>query len=114
MTKVLVESETDPSRRTPQPCAAVALVVLAVGFIVAGIWVYVVHQAPDVDLVRLQWAADLPGKALAGIRQHSVQFRDAVDWDMRALIPGYWAGLLLACYLGWRVFWASGVRQSGV
>ncbi len=102
------------SRRPPERRAAIVVVVLAVAFLVAGIWVYVVHQAPGVDLVRLQWAAGLTDKALAGIRQHSAQFRSAVDWDMRALIPGYWVGLLLACYLGWRVFWTSRSRGLAV
>jgi hypothetical protein len=82
--------------------------------LVAGIWVYVVHQAPGVDLVRLQWSAGLTDKTLAGIRQHSAQFQSALDWDMRALMPGYWVGLLLACYLGWRVFWTSRSRACAV
>jgi hypothetical protein len=64
--------------------------------------------------VRLQWAAGSTDKDLGGIRQHSAQFRSALDWDMRALIPGYGAGLLLACYLGWRVFWTSRSRARAV
>ena len=102
------------SRRPPKRRAAIVVVVLAMAFLVAGIWVYVVHQTPGVDLVRLQWAAGLSDKALAGIRQHSAQFRSALDWDMRALIPGYWVGLLFACYLGWRVFWTSRSRVGAV
>ena len=97
-------------RRPPKRGVAVAVVVLAVAFLVAGIWVYVVHLAPGVDLVRLQWAAGLSDSVLAGIRQHSAQFRSAVDWDMRALVPGYSAGLLFACFLGLRVFWTSRSR----
>jgi len=100
------ESPRPPKRRT-----AIVVVVLAVAFLVAGIWVYAAHQARGVDLVRLQWAAGLTGKTLAGIGKQSAKFRSAVDWDMRALIPGYWAGLLLACYLGWRVFWTSRSRE---
>src|SRR5262249_36522201 len=38
----------------------------------------------------------------------------ALDWDMRALIPGYGVGLLFACYLGWRVFWTSRSRVCAV
>ena len=79
-------------------------------FLVAGVWVYAIHQPAGVDLVRLQWAAGLTNKKLAGFLQHSTQYRSALDWDMRALIPGYWAGLLLACYLGWQVFWTSRPR----
>jgi hypothetical protein len=102
------------SRRPPKRRVAIVVVVLAVAFLVAGIWVYVVHQAPGVDLVRLQWAAGLTDQALAGIRQHSAQFRSALDWDMRALIPGYGVGLLLGCYLGWRVFWTSRFQAGAV
>jgi hypothetical protein len=102
------------SRRPPKRWAAIIVVVLAVAFLVAGIWIYAVHQAPGVDLVRLQWAAGLTDKTLAGIRQHPAQFRSALDWDMRALIPGYGVALLLACYLGWRVFWTSRSRVCAV
>jgi hypothetical protein len=97
-------------RRPLKRWAATVAVVLAVAFLVAGIWVFVIYKPPGVDVVRLQWAAVLKDKELAGIRQHSAQFRSAVDWDMRALIPGYWVGLVLACYLGWRVFWTSRPR----
>lgn len=101
-------------RRPLKRWAATVVVVLAVAFLVAGIWVYAVHQAHGVDLVRLQWAAGLKDEMRAGIWRHSAQFRSAVDWDMRALIPGYWVGLLLACYLGWRVFWTSRPRGWAV
>jgi hypothetical protein len=93
-------------RPLPKHWAAIVLVV-AVASSVAGIWVYAAHQPPGIDVVRLQWAASLADKDLGGIRQHAAQFRGALDWDMRALIPGYGVGLLLACYLGWRVFWTS-------
>jgi hypothetical protein len=102
------------SPRAPKRAAAIVVVVLAVAFLVAGIWIYVVHQPPGVDLVRLQWAAGLTDKALTGIRQHAAQFRSALDWDMGALVPGYFVGLLLACYLGWRVFWTSRFRAWAV
>ena len=49
-------------------------------------------------------------KALGGLRPDSARFRTALDWDLRALIPGYLAGLLLACYLGYRVFWTGRSR----
>jgi hypothetical protein len=96
--------------RCPAWWTAIVLVVVAVASLAAGIWVYAPHQVSGVDPVRLQWAASLAGKALAGIRLHAPQFRSALDWDMRALIPGYVIGLLLACYLGRRVFWTPRSR----
>jgi len=100
-----------PTRKPPlNRWLAVVLVILSVAFLAAGIWVFTAHQLPGTDLVRLQWGAGLTGKGLDGIRQHAVQFRGALDWDLRALIPGYGLGLLLACYLGWRVFWTSHAR----
>ena len=91
-------------RRPPKRLVAIVLVGLAVASLVTGIWVYAVHQPPGIDPVKLQWAANLTDKALDGIRPRSPQFRGTLDWDMRALIPGYGVGLLLACYLGWRVY----------
>jgi hypothetical protein len=90
---------------------AVVLLVLAVASLVAGILVYAPHQASGIDLVRLQWSASLTDKALGGIRLHSAQFRSALDWDMLALVPGYVVGLLLAGYLGRRVFWVPRSRE---
>ena len=55
-------------------------------------------------------AAGLTDNALGGIRLHTAQYRSALDWDMRALIPGYVVGLLVAGYLGRCVFWASRSR----
>jgi hypothetical protein len=101
-------------KHPPKRWTAVVLVVLAVAFLVAGIWVYAVHQQPGIDLVRLQWAAGLTDQALVGVRLQAAQFRSALNWDMRALIPGYGIGLLLACYLGWRVFWTSRSRAQAV
>jgi hypothetical protein len=86
------------------------LVIAALGSVAAGLSVYAPHQPSGVDLVRLQWAASLTDKALDGIRLQAAQFRGALDWDMRALIPGYVVGLLVACYLGRRVFWTARAR----
>jgi hypothetical protein len=84
-----------------------ALVVVAVGSVAVGTSFYAPHQPSGIDPVRLQWAAGLTDNALGGLRQHAAQFRSALDWDMRALIPGYVIGLLAACHLGRRVFWTS-------
>jgi hypothetical protein len=94
----------------PRKPLAIALVIVALGSVAAGIWVYAPHQPSGVDPVRLQWAASLTDKALGVVRLRATQFRGALDWDMRALIPGYVVGLLVACYLGRRVFWTSRSR----
>ena len=96
--------KTKPGKPYPKQRAA-AGVVLAVAFLVAGIWVYAAHQPSKINPVTLQWSASLTPKALGGLRRDFAGFRTALDWDLRALIPGYLAGLLLACYLGYRVFW---------
>jgi hypothetical protein len=57
------------------------LVVVAIGSVAAGIWVYAPHQLSGVDPVQLQWAASLTDNALVGIGLHAAQFRDALDWD---------------------------------
>lgn len=97
------------AKRRPRHPEAV-LLALAVAALVAGTWVYVAQRAADVDLVKLQWAADLPAGALNAMRPGSADLRAAVDWDMRALIPGYLAGLALACWAGRRVFWTARAR----
>jgi len=89
---------------------AAAGVVLAVAFLVAGIWVYAAFQPSKINPVTLQWSASLASEALGGLRPDSARFRTALDWDLRALAPGYLAGLLLACYLGYRVFWTDRSR----
>ena len=89
---------------------AVAGLVLAVAFLVAGSWVYAAHQPPEINPVTLQWSASLTPKALAGLGPDSAGFRTALDWDLLALIPGYLVGLLSACYLGCRVFWTPRSR----
>jgi len=93
-----------PAKPYPRQKAA-AGVVLAVAFLVTGIWVYAAHQPAKINPVTLQWSASLTPNALAGLRPDSARFRTALDWDIWALIPGYLAGLLLACYMGYRVFW---------
>ena len=102
-----------PAKPYPKQKAA-AGVVLAVAFLVAGIWVYVAHQPSKINPVTLQWSASLTPKALAGLRPDSAGFRTALDWDLRALIPGYLVGLVLACYLGFRVFWTGRSRAWAV
>ena len=67
--------------------------------------------APSVDLVHLQWA----GSATVAdtiVRQAVGQYRVALYYDLGALIPGYTFGLIVAGYLGWRVFWAHPTRMA--
>src|SRR5260370_2120191 len=94
-------------QRYPRQWTALAVVVRAAEFLSAGIWIYVLHQPSGVNPVKLQWWAGSTAAAMSDIRRHSAMFRTALDWDLRALIPGYLIGLLLACGLGGRVFWAS-------
>jgi hypothetical protein len=87
----------------------VALVILSVGFVVVGAVEYAKRTPRLVDLVSLQWS----GSAKAALQvvmadskdlQTAVNdFQTAVRWDF-ALIAAYTIGLVLACYLGLRVF----------
>ena len=113
----------EPAEKPYPKWLAAPEAVLAVAFLVAGnSRVYAVHQPPGTDLVRLQWSTVLTKDALDGIRQHSAEFRTALDWDMWVLIPGYFLGLLLACHLGTQVFWTprfkvwawSGMAATGL
>src|SRR5260370_4036611 len=97
-------------RRYPKRRTAIVVVVLAVAFAGAGIWVYALHLPSGINPVKLQWWAGWTSAAMSEIGRHSAMFRTALDWDLRALIPGYLIGLLLACGLGGRVFWASRFR----
>src|SRR5260370_37483788 len=97
-------------RRYPKRRTAIVVVVLAVAFAGAGIWVYALHLPSGINPVKLQWWAGATAAAMSEVRPHSAMFRTALDWDLRALIPGYLIGLLLACGLGGRVFWASRFR----
>src|ERR1700730_2632693 len=91
--------------KVPERRWAIAVVVLAVALVAAGISVYSALRPSGTNTVKLQWSTVLTDQAIRGIHQHSGMFRTALDWDLRALIPGYVAGLLLACGLGRRVFW---------
>jgi hypothetical protein len=85
-------------------------VVLAVGFVAAGLALYAAHQPPGVDLVKLQWWAGSKAAAMDEIlRRSPAGYRTALYWDF-ALIAGYSIGLLLACRLGQRVFWTGRCR----
>lgn len=100
-----------PERAYPSKPFAIVMIIVAVASVAAGISVYAPHQSSGIDPARLQWAASLTDNALGGMRSHAAQFRSALDWDMGALIPGYVVGLLVACYLGRRVFWTSRSRS---
>jgi hypothetical protein len=102
--------EAEAEKQYPERRTALLLVILAVAFLVAGISIYATQQPAGIDLVKLQWWAGATAKAMGEIRQRpSSGYRTALYWDS-ALITGYTIGLLLACWLGLRVFWTRRFR----
>jgi putative NADH-flavin reductase len=87
---------------------ACACLIGAVALIAAAVSLYLAFVPHDIDLVRLQWAGSSTA-AMAVMHGHREGFRTGLWWDLWALIPGT-AGLLLACYLGRRVFWTKRAR----
>jgi lysophospholipase-like protein len=84
---------------------AAFLILLSIAFLAVGLALYVVH-ATKVNAVALQWA----GSAKAATKLvHSAaarqRYREALDWDIWAFIPGYGAAVIVACFLGRKVFW---------
>ena len=114
----------EPGRR-PCPKWWQALVAAFAAIAAIGIGVYLYHrQSHGINPVPLQ----LAGSVAAAVRvicppmpgcEHAfvvrtAGFRTALQWDLIALIPGYAAGLLLACGLGWRVFWRPGFQACAL
>jgi hypothetical protein len=105
---------------------ALAGVVVALAFTIAGAVLYAHYQPRGVDLVSLQWAgsAAAAAKVMTAITTicHHPQlrcvkppvqvdlYRTALWWDIKVLVPGYTVGLLVACGLGWPVFWTPRFR----
>jgi hypothetical protein len=73
--------------------------------IVGGIVVFAIVVPSHTDLVSLQWAGS-SGVARALIGPNSGDYRVGVYWDF-LLIATYTAGLVVACWLGRRVFWTA-------
>jgi hypothetical protein len=93
---------------------AVLLILLSVAFLATGLALYVMH-ATRVNAVALQWA----GSAKAATRLvHAAaarqRYRDALYWDIWALIPGYGAAVIVACLLGRKVFWRKLSRAAAL
>ena len=108
---VSADADKRGSRKDPlSKLGGVGLLVLSLVLLAAGLAVYGAG-APSVDLVHLQWA----GSATVAdtiVRQAVGQYRVALYYDLGALIPGYTLGLIVAGYLGWRVFWAHPTRMA--
>jgi hypothetical protein len=87
------------------------LVLFSVASLVAGAILFRLH-APRVALVSLQWAGSNT-KASMIVHHNAIgRFRDALSWDVWALIPGYGIGLFVACWLGRRVFWTPRMQRA--
>ncbi len=86
----------------------VACLVASLGLVGAGILAFALG-APTHYLVPLQWAGS--AKNAGDVVGHRAgAFRTGIYWDF-PLIAGYTGGLLLACYLGRRVFWTAGLLR---
>src|SRR6516162_5353710 len=102
------EPEGSDDAAGPEPPAhlkarrGVALVIGSVAITVIGAVLFATKSPPHTDLVSLQWAGSAKAaRQLAAARLDD--YRTAVRWDF-ALIAAYTIGLVLACYLGIRVF----------
>jgi hypothetical protein len=88
---------------------AALLVVLSLAFFLVGLFLFRAH-APNVGLVRLQWAGSATAANKIVVAAGYGRFRVAIYWDLGALVPGYTLGLVVATVLGWR---ASGHEKYG-
>ncbi len=87
----------------------IACLVASLSLAIGGILAFALGAPSHIDLVSLQWA----GSAVTAghvVGDRSGAFRTGLYWDF-ALIVGYTGGLLLACYLGRRVFWTTGLLR---
>ena len=83
----------------------VASLVLVVGGIVAS-----AVETPDtVNLVSLEWSRSTAG-AVHMVGTRAAEFRTGLCWDL-VLAGASTIGILLACYLGRRVFWTVGLLR---
>jgi hypothetical protein len=87
----------------------VACLVASVGLIVGGLLAFNLAAPDHIDLIRLQWTRS-GSEAQTFVRGDSGAYRTGIYWDF-VLIAGYTGGLLLACYLGLRVFWTAGLLR---
>ncbi len=99
-------SPPQPDGTTLSVASGWGLVALSIALIGAGIAVFAICVPKGIDLVRLQWAGSAAvARNLVGERVSA--YRNGL-WSDVALIVGLPVGLVVACFLGRRVFWTSG------
>ncbi len=87
----------------------IVCLVAAVGLVVGGALVFALDAPQHIDLVSLQWAGSAKAASeLVGARTGA--YRTGLYWDF-PFIVGFTGGLLLACYLGRKVFWTAGLLR---
>jgi hypothetical protein len=87
----------------------IACLVASVGLIVGGILAFDLGAPNHIDLVSLQWAGS-SARADQVVGNGTGAFRTGLYWDF-PLIAGFTGGLLLASYLGRKVFWTVGLLR---
>ena len=102
-------ADTELRPRTWSIGWGVFCLVGSVGLVVVGVLLFDLNAPKHIDLVSLQWS----GSASSVVRLVHVRlgpYRTGLYWDF-PLIVGYTAGLLLASYVGRRVFWTAGLLR---
>jgi len=87
----------------------IACLVASVGLVVGGFLAFALGAPRHIDLVSLQWAGSAT-TASGVVGDRAGAFRTGLYWDF-PLIVGFTGGLLLACYLGRKVFWTAGLLR---
>jgi hypothetical protein len=102
----------DTSDQRSRACSiksGIVCLVASVGLVVAGILAFSLGAPSHIDLVSLQWAGSAT-TASGVVGDRSGAFQTGLYWDF-ALIVGFTGGILVACYLGRRVFWTEGLLR---
>ena len=87
----------------------IACLVLSLVFVAGGITAFALGVPNHVYPITLQWAGS--ASAANGVVDHLAgAYRTGIYWDF-ALIVGYTGGILLACFLGRKVFWTKGLLR---
>ena len=92
---------------------AASLVVLSLALFLVGLFLFRAH-APNVGLVRLQWAGSAATANKIVAPAEYGRFRVAIYWDLGALVPGYTLGLVGATVLGRRLFWTPPMQRAAL
>src|ERR1700735_2520025 len=96
-------------RNVFSPGWGIACLVLSVLLVAGGIAAFAVEVPSHVYPVLLQWAGSA-GAAQAIVHVRVGAYRTGLYWGV-ALIVGDTSGLVLACYLGRKVFWTTGLLR---